>query len=225
MNQRSGHKRFIVIGLGNFGAGIAESLHAKGHDVVAVDSDEQAVDSIGPRVTRAAVGDGTQKSVLERLGGDEADAAIVSTGDDLAASVLAAMALRDLRVPDIYVKVTSMEHARIMEQLGVSETIFPERESALRLSERLVSTEILDHIRLGQGFSVRELAVPDDWIGRSLRDLELPRAHRVSVLALHDVLKDEFTPVPDPDAPLKESDTIFVAGADEDLEKLVARLE
>lgn len=225
MTQRSRHKRFIVIGLGNFGAGIAESLHAKGHDVVAVDTNEHAVDSMGPRVTRAAVGDGTQKAVLERLGGDEADAAIVSTGDDLAASVLAAMALRDLGVPDIYVKVTSMEHARIMEQLGVSETIFPERESALRLSERLVSTEILDHIRLGQGFSVRELAVPDEWIGRSLRGLELPRAHRVSVLALHDVLKDEFTPVPDPDAPLKESDTIFVAGADEDLEKLVARLE
>lgn len=224
MNQRSRHKRFIVIGLGNFGAGVAESLHAKGHDVVAVDKDESTVDSMGPRVTRAAVGDGTQKSVLERLGGDEADAAIVSTGDDLAAAVLATMALRDLGVADIYVKVISTEHARIMEQLGVSETIFPERESAIRLSERIVSTETLDYIRLGKGFSVRELAVPDEWIGRSLRDLELPKEHRVSVLAVHDVLNDEFTPVPDPDAPLKESDTIFVAGADKDLEALTAKL-
>lgn len=221
MNQRTRHKRFIVIGLGNFGAGIAESLHAKGHDVVAVDRDGDAVDRMGPKVSRAAVGDGTQKPVLERLGAEDADAAIVSTGDDLAASVLATLALRDLGVADIYVKVVSTEHARIMEQLGVTETIFPERESALRLSERIVSTEILDYIQLGQGFSVRELAVPDAWIGRSLRDLELPRQHRVSVLAVHDVLNDSITPVPDPDAPLKESDTIFVAGADEDLGKLV----
>lgn len=224
MSQRARRKRFIVIGLGNFGAGVAESLHAKGHDVVAVDRDPQVVDAVGTTVTRAAVGDGTQRAVLERLGGDEADAAIVSTGDDIAASVLATMALRDLGVSGIYVKVISAAHARIMEQLGVSETIFPERESALRLSERIVSTEILDYIRLGAGFSVRELAVPDEWIGLSLRDLELPKAHRVSVMAVHDLLNDEFTPVPDPDAPLKESDTIFVAGADDDLEKLVSQL-
>lgn len=225
MNQRARHKRFIVIGLGNFGAGVAESLHAKGHDVVAVDRDSDVVDRMGPKVSRAAVGDGTQKSVLERLGGGEADAAIVSTGDDLAASVLAAMALRDLGVGDIYVKVISAEHARIMEQLGVTETVFPERESALRLSERVVSTEILDYIQLGRGFSLRELAVPDQWVGRALRDLELPRAYRVSVLAVHDVLNDEIIPVPDPDAPLKESDTIFVAGSDEDLGRLVHEVE
>ena len=225
MNQRARRKRFIVIGLGNFGAGIAESLHAKGHDVVAVDRDETLVDRMGPTVTRAAVGDGTQRSVLERLGAEDADSAIVSTGDDLAASVLATMALRDLGVGQIYVKVISAEHARIMEQLGVTETVFPERESALRLSERIVSTEILDYIQLGRGFSLRELAVPDQWVGRSLRDLELPRQYRVSVLAVHDMLNDEITPVPEPDAPLKESDTIFVAGSDDDLEKLVSEVE
>lgn len=224
MNQRSSNKRFIVIGLGNFGAGIAESLHAKGHDVVAVDRDSGVVDRIGPRVSRAAVGDGTQKDVLERLGADAADAAIVSTGDDIAACVLAAMALHDLGVAEIYVKVISAEHARIMEQLGVTETVFPERESAIRLSERIVSTEILDYVQLGRGFSLRELAVPDPWVGRSLRDLELPRAHGVSVLAVHDVLNDTITPVPDPDSPLKESDTIFVAGSDEDLEKLMSEV-
>lgn len=215
----------MVIGLGNFGAGVAQSLHAKGHDVVAVDTDEATVDRMGPQVTRAAVGNGTDRAVLERVGGGEADAAIVSTGDDLAASVLAAMALRDLGVPSIYVKVISMEHARIMDQLGVTETVFPERESAVRLSERLVSTEVLNYVSLAPGFSLRELAVPDVWIGRSLRELELPRRHRVNVLAVHDMLNDQMIPVPDPDAALKESDTILVAGADDDLEKLVKEVE
>ena len=219
MNQRR-KKRFAVIGLGNFGSGVAEALYAKGHDVVALDVNERAVDSIGPNVSRAAVGDGRQRSVLERVGADEADAAIISTGDDLAASVLAIMALRDLGVREIYAKVISTDHARIVDQLGVTETIFPERESAIRLAERIVSTEILNYIKLGRGFSLKELAVPEQWIGRSLRDLELPRRHRISVLAVHDVLNDTITPVPDPDAPLKESDTILVAGADEDLDKV-----
>ena len=219
MNQKR-KKRFAVIGLGNFGSGVAEALYAKGHDVVALDVNERAVDSIGPNVSRAAVGDGRQRSVLERVGADEADAAIISTGDDLAASVLAIMALRDLGVREIYAKVISTDHARIVDQLGVTETIFPERESAIRLAERIVSTEILNYIKLGRGFSLKELAVPEQWIGRSLRDLELPRRHRISVLAVHDVLNDTITPVPDPDAPLKESDTILVAGADDDLDKV-----
>jgi trk system potassium uptake protein TrkA len=217
MSKRNRTLRFVVIGLGNFGAGVAESLHAKGHDVVAVDLDAAAVDRIGPRVTRAAVGDGRQRSVLERVGAEEADAAVVSTGDDLAASVLATMALRDLGVKQIFAKVISPDHARIMDHLGVTETIFPERESALRLAERVVSTEILNYVELGHGFSLQELAVPEHWIGRSLRELELPRRYRVSVLAVHDVLNDTITPAPDPDAPLKESDTVLVAGADEDL--------
>ena len=218
--RKHGRKRFVVIGLGNFGSGVAEALHAKGHDVVAVDTDDRAVDRVGPLVTRAAVGDGRNREVLKRLGGDEADAAVVSTGDDIASSVLATMALRDLEVPEIYAKVISRDHARIMEQLGVTETIFPERESALRLSERIVSTEVLNYIQLGRDFSMQELAVPDSWVGRSLRELELPRKFRISVLAVHDMLNDRILPVPDPDAPLKESDTILVAGADEDLARV-----
>lgn len=219
MNQRR-RKRFIVIGLGNFGASAAEGLHEKGHDVVALDTNSDAVDRIGPRVSRAAVGDGRHREVLQRVGAEEADAAIVSTGDDLAASVLATMALRDLGVREIYVKVISRDHARIMDQLRVTETIFPERESALRLAERIVSTEILNYIQLGRDFSLQELAVPDAWVGKSLRELELPRRYRISVLAVHDNLKDEIVPVPDPDAPLKESDTVLVAGTDADLQRV-----
>ncbi|MBW3553875.1 MAG: TrkA family potassium uptake protein [Gemmatimonadetes bacterium] len=214
-------KRFIVIGLGNFGASAAEALHAKGHDVAALDTNPDAVDRVGPLVSRAAVGDGRQREILQRVGAGEADVAIVSTGDDLAASVLTTLALRDIGVREIYVKVISRDHARIMDQLGVSETVFPERESAFRLAERVVSTEILNYIQLGRDFSLQELAVPDAWVGKSLRELELPRRYRISVLAVHDVLRDEILPVPDPDAPLKESDTILVAGTDGDLQRVV----
>lgn len=216
-------KRFVVVGLGNFGASVAEALSAHGHEVVAIDSNEAAVDAIATFVTRAAVGDGKQLQALERAGAKEADAGVVSTGHDIAASILATLALKDLGVRELYVKVISRDHARIMEKLGVTETIFPERESALRLATRMASRAILNYVQLGSGLGVQEMAVPRSWIGKTLRELALPRTHRVSVVAVHDVLLEQMNLVPEPDARLKESDTLLVAGAEEDLAR-AARL-
>lgn len=212
-------KRFIVIGLGNFGSSVAEALAAQGHEVIALDSSEAAVDRIARYVAAAGVGDGRHLPTLERLGAKGADAAVVSTGDDLTASILSTLALRDLGVRTIYVKVISRDHARVMEKLGVTETIFPERESALRLATRMMSVGILNYVRLGAEFSMQEMAVPESWIGRSLRELALPRLYGINVIALHDVLTDQMIAVPDPDAPLKDSDTLLVAGRDADLSR------
>ncbi len=213
-------KRFVVIGLGNFGIGLAEALHEQGHEVVALDIREEAVDRIAPFVSRAAVGDGKQLKALERLGAKGADAGVVSTGDDITASILSTMALRDLGVRDIYVKVISRDHARVMEKIGVKETIFPERESALRLGARIASPGVLNYFRMGTTLSIQEMAVPEHWTGRSLRALALRREFRISVIAVHDMLRDEMIPIPDPDAPLKDSDTLLIAGKDEDLARV-----
>jgi trk system potassium uptake protein TrkA len=209
-------KRFFVIGLGNFGSAIAEALHAEGYDVVAVDRNEDAIERIAPRVTRAVVADGQNRQTLEQLGAREATAAVVNTGEDITASILTTLALRDLGLTDIYVKVVSAEHARVIEKVGAAETIFPERDSALRLATRIVSTAILNYVRLGPNFSIQEMAVPRAWIGKNLRQLKLPQRFRISVVAVHDVLTDRIVPPP-PDAPLKDSDTLLVAGDDEDL--------
>lgn len=212
-------KRFVVIGLGNFGASVAEALHAARHDVLAVDTHETVVDAIAPRVTRAVVADGRAAATLERLGARGADAGIVSTGDDVTASILAMLALHDVGVRQVYVKVISTDHARVMEKLGATETIFPERDSGHRLAVRVGSAAILNYVRLGASFGIQEMAVPDSWIGRSLRELQLPDRHRIAVIAVHDVLTDRMTPVPNPNAPLTESDTLLVAGLDDDLSR------
>jgi trk system potassium uptake protein TrkA len=213
-------KRYIIIGLGNFGSGVAETLHRGGHDVIALDMNENAVDRIAQYVGRAAVGDGKDARTLERIGAGDADAAVISTGDDITASVLTTLSLRDIGIREIYVKVISKDHARVMEKLGVTETIFPELESAIRLGHRIANQTLLNYVQLGAGFSIQEMAVPDPWVGLSLRALELPRKYRISVIAVHDVLTDEMLPVPDPDAPLKDSDTLLVAGRDENLARL-----
>ena len=210
-------KRFVIVGLGNFGAAVAETLHAIGHDVAALDRDAERVDQMSRFVARAAAGDGTDARTLKRLGAEDADAAVISTGDNITASALSALVMRDLGVEELYVKVVSHDHARLIEKIGVTETIFPERESGIRLGKRISSRTLLNYVQLGAEFGVQEMAVPASWVGLSLRALELPRRHGISVVALHDVLMDRITPVPDPDAPLKESDTLLVAGSEENL--------
>jgi trk system potassium uptake protein TrkA len=217
-------KRFVIIGLGNFGSAVAEALHEAGHDVTTVDSNEAAVDRMARLVTRAAVGDGRSIDVLRRIGAERADVGVVSTGDDITASILAALALRDLGVHEIFVKVISADHARVMEKMGVTETVFPERESGLRLATRIATSGVLNYLRVGPDFGMQEMAVPPSWIGQSLRKLQLPRKYRVSIVAVHDVLSEQMIPLPNPDAPLKDSDTLLILGKDEDLARL-AQLE
>lgn len=212
-------KRFIVIGLGNFGSSVAETLHEIGHDVATLDRNPERVDAMARIATKAAVGDGTDPRTLKRVGAEDADAAVISTGDDITASAMAALVLRDLGVTELYVKVISPEHARLIEKIGVTETIFPERESGVRLGKRISSKLLLNYVPLGADFSLQEMAVPEEWVGQSLRDLQLPRRHGISVVAVHDMLSDRMQPVPDPDAPLKESDTLLVAGTEENLAK------
>ena len=211
-------KRFIVVGLGNFGASVAETLYSTGHDVVALDVDAERVDEMARLVTRAAVGDGTDARVLKQVGAEDADTAVISTGDDLTASALTALTMRDLGLEDIYVKVVSHEHARLIEKIGVTETIFPERESGIRLGKRIASRSLLNYVQLGPGFSVQEMAVPPSWTGRTLKELELRRLHGLTIVAVHDILLDHIG-VPDPDTPLKDSDALLVAGTDESLAK------
>lgn len=213
-------KRFVVIGLGNFGFAVAESLSSRGHEVIAVDLDGDAIDRIAPLVAKAAVGDGTDMHTLDRIGIKAADAGVVGTGDDITASILTTMALHDLQVREVYTKVISRDHARVMDRIGVTETIFPERDSAIALATRMSGTALLNYVRLGTGFSIQEMGVPDAWTGKSIRELALRQKYDITIVALHDVLTDQMTPSPDPDAKLKDSDTLLVAGRDEALAKV-----
>lgn len=207
-------KRFIVVGLGNFGFTVAQALSQRGHDVIAIDTDGQVVDRLASYVSRAAVGDASDLETLRRIGADDADAAVVSTGDDITASILATMALHDLKVQDVYVKVVSNEHARVMQRIGVTEIVFPERDSAIGLATRVSGSALLNYVQLGTGFSIQEMGVPDCWEGKSIRELSLRQNFDISIVALHDVLTDQIHATPDPDYVLKDSDTLLVAGSD-----------
>ena len=214
-------KRFIVIGLGIFGSGVAEALHTEGNEVIAMDLVEDKVNRIARLVTEAVVGDATSADVLEKVGAAKADAAVVSTGDNMSASILAAMALKDIKVKEIYIKVISYDHARIMRKIGVTDIVFPERESAINLSTRIArSQSIVNYVHIGSGLSLQEMAIPVRWEGKTLRELKLPAQFRVSVVAVRDVLTDQLIPVPEPDAPLLDTQTLILTGDDASLARV-----
>lgn len=216
-------KRFVVVGLGHFGSWVARALHASGHETIAIDRNADVVDLHAPFVTKGVAGDATQSDLLRHVGVEGADAAIVSTGEDLAASVLTTIALKDVGIGEIFVKVTSLEAARALELMGVTDTIFPEREIAFRVARSLSSRGVVDYLPLGGGYSIQEVAIPDHWLGKTLRELELPRKHGINVAAVYDVLSDKLHPAPNPDAPLKDSDIAIVVGRDETVAEVLAR--
>lgn len=212
-------KRFIVVGLGNFGSTVAKTLAEQGHDVIAIDIDGDLVDRLASFVSQAVVADATDVEALRRIGASDVDTAIVSTGDDISSSILATMALHDLQIRDVYVKVVSSDHARVMKRFGVSDIVFPERDTAIGLATRISGSALLNYVRLGTGFSIQEMGVPASWYGKSIRELGLRQNYDITIVALHDILTDKIVASPHPDYVLKDSDALLVAGHDEALER------
>jgi trk system potassium uptake protein TrkA len=218
-------KRFVVIGLGRFGSWVARALYEQGFEVVAHDLDETLVDRYAEHVTRGVVGDATDPDVLRKVGAADADAGVVSTGENLAASILSILALKEVGVERIIAKVSSPRAASALARFDVDEMIFPEREAAERLARRIASTTVLDYVRLGGDHAIQEMAIPDAWIGRTLRELALPTRRSVQVVALYDALQDRWDVVPDPDAPLTESQIAIVAAHEDVLARLTREVD
>jgi trk system potassium uptake protein TrkA len=215
-------KRFVVVGLGAFGSWVSRALVKDGFDVIAIDRDAERVDRFAHEVTRAVVGDATDVLVLKKAKVADAAAAVVSTGDDLASTILSVLALRELGVERIVAKVTSPEAQRAVERFDV-EVVFPEQEGARRLAYRLASSTVLEYIPLGERHSIQEIAVPYEWIGKSLRELSLPSRESIQVVALFDVLSGRWDVVPSADRVVTDSDAAIVAGTTEALEQLIQR--
>lgn len=212
--------RYVVIGLGRFGSAVARELEALGHEVIAIERDEALVDRSADAFTRAVAGDATDPAVLRAAGAVDADGAVISTGENLASSILSTLALRDLGIRRIFAKAGNDSEARALDALGVTEVIIPEREAGSRLAHRMVSGGVLEYIPVASGYSIQEMAVPQAWIGQSLRALAPRDRHQVQVIAVRDTLTDGLALPPDPDALLTDSDSLIVAGPDPALAKL-----
>lgn len=214
--------RVLVIGLGAFGIWCSKTMRELGHEVIAIDRDESLIDRHVDSVSRGVVGDATDPSLLDRIIGSQLDAAVIATGEDLAATILAYMALRDHGVEQVYAKAHSVEAARALERLGVTEAVFPELESGTRLAHRMHSQSILEYTAIGEGFSIQEISVPKSWEGHSILEIEPREAHGLQIVAIRDSLTGALSLPPDPAQILTPSHSLLIAGQDEKLERITS---
>ena len=213
-------KQIAVIGLGNFGFTLAEALAEKKCEVLAIDVSKDRVQDIKDKVARAIVGDATDKKLLEELGVKDVDVAIVSLGDHIDYSVIVTLYLKEMGLKRIITKAVSNEHAKILQLVGATDVVFPERDEAMRLASSLFSSDVLDFIKLSDEFSILEIASPDTYAGKTLKDLKLRSKLGIEVLAIKKPLEGTLKMLPGADTKIAPDDVLVVIGENRRLKDL-----
>ena len=217
-------KQFGVIGLGRFGSAMAMTLTELGHDVIGVDGDETRVQQLADVITHALQIDATDEKALRAAGIQDVDVAVVSIGENIESSLLVVMQLRDLGIGTIVAKAVTPLHGRILEKLGVSRVIFPEREMAIRIAHSLVLPNVIDYIELSRDFSIVEVPAPAAFVGRTLKQLELRPRLGLTLIAIKRRSDDSGAVVtniaPAADETIRPGDILALLGDNEKLNQL-----
>jgi len=219
-----GMERFAVIGVGHFGEHVMKILHEAGKEVIAVDADEEKVQAAAECSSLAIMVDATDKTALREAGIGDVDVAIISLGDHMDRSTLAALHVKELGVPFIAVKAISEDHGKILHALGVQHIVHPEKDAAVRLGNRLAMKNVLDYMPLLPGYSITEMPAPPEFVGRTLRDLALRNTLRVQLIAIYQQNggRRQMNIVPRADDVIHEGDILILLGETHDLERVTS---
>ena len=203
-------KSYVVVGLGRFGSEVARQLCSLGCEVLAMDLKSELVQEIAGDVTHAVVSDGQDKEVLKALGVRDFDCAIIAIGDNLAASVLATMNMKELGIRHIVCKAHDDTHRRVLQKLGADRVVIPEQENAARLARSLSSPNVLDYIELSDEYGIIEVPLPVSWQGKTLKELNVRAKLGVNILAIRRDGKINVSP--GADFSFREGDIVVVLG-------------
>ena len=176
--------RYAVIGLGKFGATVVRTLHERGHEVVAIDRDRGRVQEVRDTSTQAIEANCTDQDTLRALGLQDADAVVVSLGEQMDASILVTLYLKELGLKEIVVKAVSEDHGKILHLIGATEIVHPERDTARRVARGLGLRSIVEYLPLAADSSLVEVQVPAEFLGRTLAELEIRKRYQVLVVAI-----------------------------------------
>jgi len=213
-------KKVVVIGLGIFGFNIMRELYESGIDVIAIDKNKDAVQRARDYSTKAVVADGIDREVMEMIGIQEDDTVIISFGEDLAASTLITLHMKQMKIKNIIVKAPNEEHKLILEKVGATEVIIPEKEIAGKVAKSLISPNVLDYLPLSDDYMIFEMAPPNSFLGKTIAELQLRGKYHIEVIAIRDVLSDRLHMVPAADFVIKDGEVLIVVGKDKDIKKI-----
>ncbi|MFC3885871.1 potassium channel family protein [Bacillus songklensis] len=210
-------KEYAVIGLGRFGSSVAHTLFEAGNDVLGIDMNEERIEDNKECVTHAVVADSTEETALKAVGIRNFDCVIVAIGDDIQASILTVMVLKDLGIKQVVAKAINKRHGQVLNKIGADLVIFPERDMGERLAHHLMSPNVLNFIELSEDYSVEEMKAPSCMAGKSLRELDVRARFNLSVIAIH--RNGDIIISPSPDQDVHEGDIFVVIGKNEDLKR------
>jgi trk system potassium uptake protein len=207
----------LVIGLGRFGSAAALELMAIGHEVLALDHDEAAVNEIAPDVTHAAQLDATDEDALRSVGAGDFEFAIVAISSAPDASIFATMALKNLGVAQVIAKAATTLHGAILERIGADRVIYAEKEMGELVAHSLTIVGVLDYLDVAPRFGIIKIRPPSPWVGRSLKEIDLGAA-QISAVALR--RGADVTVNPSHDIVIDREDELILLGRDEQLERI-----
>jgi trk system potassium uptake protein TrkA len=210
--------RYAVIGLGKFGATAVRSLHERGHEVIAIDRDRNRVQDVRDSSTQAIEANCTDQDTLRALGLQDADAVVVSLGEQMDASILVTLYLRELGLKEIVVKAVSEDHGKILHLIGATEIVHPERDTARRVARGLGLRSIVEYLPLAADSSLVEVQVPAEFVGKTLAELEIRKRYQVLVVAIK--RGEGLLIAPGGDERLLAADILVLVGKDADLDRV-----
>lgn len=210
-------KSFAIIGMGRFGSSVAKTLYELGYEVMAIDSCEERIQEHIQFTTYAVQADSTDEQALKQLGIRNFDNVVVAIGEDIQASILTTLVLRELGVKHITVKAQNERHGKVLYKVGADRVVFPERDMGSRVAHNLVSPNILDFIELAEDYSVAEIVVGQKLVGKSLFDLNIRAKFGVNVMAIKS--GPHINIAPQASDTIQADDILVVVGENDDLKR------
>ncbi|SDO81555.1 trk system potassium uptake protein TrkA [Paenibacillus sp. yr247] len=209
-------KQFAIIGMGRFGSSVARTLSQLGFEVMAIDSREETVQDISALVTHAVQADSTDEEALRALGIRNFDVVVVAIGEDIQASILTTLILKEMGIPTVVVKAVNDLHGKVLKKIGADKVVYPERDMGQRVAHHLISSNIVDYIELSADYSIVEIKVSRQLVGKSLKQLDIRAKYGCNVIAIKQ--NEKLIIPPSAEESLRPEDILVIVGENSNLQ-------
>ena len=214
-------KSILVIGMGRFGRHLAKKMQDLGNDVMVVDENEEIIQQYSSVFTDAQIADCTNEGVLRSLGVDSFDICFVTIGSDFQSSLVVTTLLKRMGAKYVVAKAKQDIQSELLKQIGADEIVYPERETAEKLAVKHNQKNIFDYIQLTSEYSIYEIPILREWVGRTIAEISIRRKYNINIIAIKE--ENNLNPSPDADYRFTENDHIVVIGKSTDVFKLSSK--
>ena len=215
-------KSILMIGLGRFGTHLCKDLAKLDNEIMIVDRDESRLEDLLPLVVSAKIGDCTNEKVLKSLGVGNFDICFVCIGENFQSSLEITSQLKELGASYVVSKANRDIHAKFLLRNGADEVIYPDRDIAEKVAVRFSANQVFDYVELGNGFSIYEIAPLPEWLGHSIKDMNIRVAYNANIIGIKTA--DGVQLMPNADYIFKQNEHLMILGHQHDMEKIIKKL-